>query len=253
VTTYDAILPAGGRIDPEFAQRVGTDVKALIDFGGRTILDRTLDALEGTGRIGRTILVGDGEIQQSPSTKRASQVVGAGNSGPDTILRGLKALLASPNPPDKVLIVTTDMPFLEADHLTRFLDSCPKDRDICIPLITKEDYQARFPDSTSTFIPLKDASWTAGGAYLVDVGALQRSMPYMERVFQNRKSKLGMAKLLGPVFLFRFLTKSLTVPLIEAKVESILGCTGAAVLNCHPELAYDVDFLDDYEYALKHQ
>ena len=66
-----------------------------------------------------------------------------------------------------------------------------------------------------------------------------------------RKSKLGMAKLLGPVFLYKFVRKQLTVPLVESKLKQILNCSGAPVMNCAPELAYDIDAIDDYEYAMK--
>ena len=85
----------------------------------------------------------------------------------------------------------------------------------------------------------------------MDVKALQNAMPHLERVFKVRKSKIGMAKLLGPLFLYKFLRKQLTVPMVEAKLKQILGCTGAPVLNCAPELAYDIDDFEDYEYALK--
>jgi len=76
-------------------------------------------------------------------------------------------------------------------------------------------------------------------------------MPHLEKVFVVRKSKLGMAKLLGPVFLYKFIRKQLTVPIVEAKLKQMLGCTGAPVLNCAPELAYDIDDFDDYEYAVR--
>jgi len=250
--TYDAILPAGGKIDDDFARVVGTTSKALIPIQGRTILDRTLDALEGMGSIGRVVLVGEKEVREDAAAKRATSVLEAGSSGPYTILNGLKHLLNGPNPPEKVLIVTTDLPYVEARMLKAFVDACPANKDVCVPLYTKEQYQARFPASESTYISLADGSWTSGGAYLVDVVAFERSIPHLERAFENRKSKIGMAKLLGPKFLIKFLTHRLTVPEVLGKVESILGCSGAAVFGTAPELAYDIDYLDDYEYAIAH-
>jgi len=184
--------------------------------------------------------------------KRADQTLAAGGSGPENILKGLRFLAEQPNPPQKVLIVTTDLPFLSAKVVNDFLDLCPADRDICVPLVTKAQYQSRFPNSTSSFVPLADNVWTVGCGYVMDVQAFQQAMPHIERVFENRKSKLGMAKLLGPAFLIKFLTKKLTVPDIEGKIQSMLGCSGCAVLNSPPELSYDIDALDDYEYALEH-
>jgi molybdopterin-guanine dinucleotide biosynthesis protein A len=252
VTTYDAILPAGGSIDPAFAARVGTESKALIPFAGRTILRRTVDALQETGRVHRTVLVGTPEVLAHPDAKLADDHVPAGTSGPDTIFRGLKHLTSQPNPPEKILIVTADLPFLTADVFHRFLAECPDDRGICVPLVTKREYQARFPGSDATFIPLRDDAWTAGCAYVMDVAAFNRALPHLEQLFQVRKSKVGMVRMLGLGFLVKFLTKTLTLADVERKITDVLQCSGKGVLGAPPEFAYDVDYLDDYEYALQH-
>jgi GTP:adenosylcobinamide-phosphate guanylyltransferase len=250
VTTFDAIIPAGGSIDPEFAARVGTTSKALIPFAGRTVLRRTLEALQGTGMMNRVILVGTPEVLAHPDAALAQEHVPAGTSGPDTIFKGLKHLAGLPNPPAKVLIITADLPFLTADNISYFLERCPPDRGLCVPLITKPEYQTRFPNSSSTFIPLRDQSWTAGNAYVMDVAAFTRALPDLEKLFLVRKSKIGMIKLLGPDFLIKFLLKRLTIQDIENKILALLGCSGSPVMGASPELAYDVDDLEDYEYAL---
>ena len=251
MTTIDAILPAGGLIDDAFAAKVGVKNKALIQFDGKTILRRTLDALEASGRVGETVVIGTEEVLEHEDAKQAGTTLPAGGSGPDNILKGLLFLMERPNPPDKVLIATTDMPFLTDAIIEDFLDKCASDCDIHVPLVTRDQYVARFPGSTANFVPLKDNVWTIGGAYVVDVQAFQAALPHVQKLFEQRKSKLGMAKLLGPVFLCRFLAKKLTVPMVEAKLKQILGCTGAPVLNCAPELAYDIDDIEDYEYAMK--
>jgi len=239
-------------IDPEFAAKVGVSNKALIEFGGQTILQRTIDALKASGRVGRTVVIGTPDVLASDAVKHADYTLEAGGSGPENILKGLRFLVGQPNAPAKVMIVTTDMPFLSAKVVQDFIDLCPVDRDICVPLVTKADYQALFPNSSSTFVPLQDDVWTVGGAYVMDSKAFQNSLPHIEKVFANRKSKLGMAKLLGPVFLYKFLRKKLTVADIEGKIQGMLGCSGSAVLKSPPELAYDIDYLDDYEYAIEH-
>lgn len=252
MTTFDAIIPAGGSIDPEFAARVGTTSKALIPFADRTVLRRTIEALQGTGRMNRIILVGTPEVLAHPDAKLAQEHVPAGTSGPDTIFKGLKHLAGLPNPPSKVLIVTADLPFLTPENLEYFLSRCPEDRGLCVPLITKTEYQTRFPDSTATFIPLQDESWAAGNTYVMDVAAFTRALPDLEKLFQVRKSKIGMIRLLGFDFLIKFLWKKLTIKDIENKVARLLGCSGGPVMGASAELAYDVDDLEDYEYAMKH-
>lgn len=249
MATYDAILPAGGRIDPEFAKAVGLDNKALITFEGKTILERLIHALRASGRIGRIVLIGPPEVLDRPEAQGADFRLEPAETGPDNIYRGLAALTASDDPPDKVLIVNTDLPFLTPAIVEQFLDNCPPTGDICVPLVARTEWDERFPNMSATFVQLKDGKWTTGCMYLMDVAAMQRIKPAIDRVFKNRKSKFGMARMLGPRFVAKFLLKTLTVADVEAKIVSMLGCTGKAIMNCPPEMAYDIDFQDDYDYA----
>jgi GTP:adenosylcobinamide-phosphate guanylyltransferase len=252
VAVFDAILPAGGRINPAFAATVGLDSKALIEIGGEPILARTLRALNASGRVGRTVVIGPAEVREHPAAAEATFRLEEGMTGPENILRGLRHLQEGPDPPQKVLVVTTDLPFLTPELLGEFIDRCPPDRDICLPLVTREAFLGRFPNSTATFVPLRDGVVTAGCVYVIGVQALIDSTPYIERIFRVRKSKLGMARLLGPGFLFKFLSRTLTVGDVERKVQGLLNVSGAAIPDSPPELAFDIDYQDDWEYALAH-
>jgi GTP:adenosylcobinamide-phosphate guanylyltransferase len=249
VTQYDAILPAGGKIDSEFAAKVGTSRKALIQFGSETILERTIRCLRETGCFDQIVLIGPDEVTQSQSASEATMTVAEGASGPENIMAGLTALEKG-GESKKVVIVTTDLPFLSPKVMTDFLGRAPENLDIVIPICDSSRYQARFPDSTSTFMNLQGASWTAGGMYLMEPDALKQAMPMIQRLFENRKSKLGMAKLLGPALLCKFLTKKLTIDDVERKALNLLGLRGTAMRDAPPELAYDIDYFDDYEYAI---
>ncbi len=52
-----AAITAGGRIDGPFAARIGTDVKALAPWRGRTLVDAALDAARAAGAT-RVAVVG---------------------------------------------------------------------------------------------------------------------------------------------------------------------------------------------------
>lgn len=245
---FDLILPAGGRIDGEFARQVGTEWKALIEFEGRTILERQIDAFRASGVVDRIAVIGPEELLASSAAQLADLRVQPGETGPDNIYRGLDALHDSDA--ERVLVATTDLPFLSPSLITDFVERCPADRDICVPLISQSSYAERFPGSTATFVRIKDGIWTLGCMYQFHVQSMRRIKPAMDRVFENRKSKLGMARILGPGFVMKYLMKSLTVPELESKVGSILGCTAYAMPDSAPELAFDIDAADDYEYAM---
>lgn len=247
---YDAILPAGGTIPEEFAAKVGTNKKPLIQINGRTVLESTIDALRASGLVRRIVVIGSDEVLKHPSAKLADILLAEGATGPENIYKGVDALRTGENPPDRILIVTTDLPFLTPELVKRFVENCPPEKDFCVPLVAEGDFAKRFPGTEATFVGLKDDTYTTGCIYLANVKPLLSAKPHIERVFEQRKSKLGMAKLLGLGFVFKYLTKQMTVDDVEQKIVDLLGCSGAAIRGSAPEFAFDIDYLEDYEYAV---
>ena len=250
MATYDAILPAGGRISPPFSLQAGVDSKALINFDGQTILARTLNALADCGQIGRTVLIGTPEVLAHKDAALASYNIEAGVSLPENLFRALDFLFKSGSITGRVVVVPTDIPFLTGGIIEKYLNMVPKDKDILVPLVQRHEFEERFPGSESTFVDLKGGSFTLGGMFLMEPNALQKSRPYIERVIEQRKSKMGMAKLLGPVFVAKWLSKQMTLADVEKKIQSMLHISGSAVLGVPPELAYDIDDQVDYDYAI---
>lgn len=248
----DAILPAGGRLDSATAQAAGCEVKALIAIAGETILERTIRALRESGRVRRIVVIGPSELRGHPACAGADAVLDEAATGPDNIFLGVDHLAAQPDAIDGMLVVTTDLPFLDAGVVNRYLDLCTEDRGFCIPLISRQEFTTRYVGATATFVGLRDGEWTAGCMYAAKVSALRAARPHIERVFEQRKSKFGMARLLGFGFVVGYLTKTLTVQSVERKVKALLNCDCAAIAGSPPELAYDIDDLEDYLYARDH-
>jgi hypothetical protein len=195
--------------------------------------------------------VGAPGVLESPQAQRADVCLDQGTSAPDNILIGLR-WLAEHDPAPTFLVVTTDLPFISGATLRRYVEACPEDADLTLPLISKAQWDDRFPGTGATFARLGDGEWTAGCAYRMRSAAFRSALPHIEAVFQNRKSVLGMARLLGPAFLFRFITRRLTVPDLERKIQTMLGCQAVAVRDSPPELAYDIDDDTDLAYARQH-
>jgi len=74
----DAMLPAAGRISGEFAAEAGAEVKALIEIGGRTVLQRTLETLRATDRIGKIVVIGPEEVTSHPAAQGADALLSEG-------------------------------------------------------------------------------------------------------------------------------------------------------------------------------
>lgn len=244
----DAILPAGGRLPAELAQKVGTEVKALIEIDGKPLLGHVLDAVKGSGKVRRIVLIGGPEVQ-SAFADQVDFVLEEATTGPDNMYNGLEKLMQADAPPTRVLLATTDLPYIRKEHIEQLIAMSPEDRNIVVPLVHRSDFEAEYPGTSSTFVKLKDGEFTLGGMFLMDAAAMARMKPHVAAVFNQRKSKLGMARLLGLNFVVRYFTHSLALSDIEAKIVSLLQCSGKAVPGAPVQFAYDIDDWEDYSYA----
>ena len=247
---YDVVLPSGGRIDDHFARVALTPYKALIKVKDYMLGFRVLEAVNDSGRLGRIILVAPKDVQDAFGIRIPNKL----NDTDDltkNVAMAIRELKSMGDCTSRVVIVTTDLPYIEGKHIQAFLDACPEDADICVPLISKDQYLDRFPSAAGTFFKLKDDQWTLGCIYLIKPDVFLRVLPEVEKAVANRKNKLAMAKLFGGGFVWKYLTKSIGSADVARKAETILSCRIALIKNGPAEFAYDVDDINDYEYALR--
>ena len=251
-TAIDAILPAGGRIEGEFARQAGSDIKALIRLNGATLLHRTVQTLRETGRVRRIVVIGPEAVQKEAHEAGADGTIAEGESGTENIYRGAAWLQEQNSAASRLVVAATDLPFLTANGLTRYLAACPPDADVTVPVITQAAFEAEYPGSGSVFVPLRPEPVTIGCVFLLNAVVLPNVRPRLEQFFALRKSQIGMARMLGAAFTVRYLLHRLTVPDIEAQCRRLLHCNGVAVAGSPPELAFDIDLPAEFEYALAH-
>ncbi len=244
----NVILPAGGRIEGDFARAAGSEIKALIPFKNKAVLHSIVEALQSTGRVGSIVVIGPEAARVAARDAGATAALPEGASGPENFFRGLD-WLAQHSGGQRVLIVATDLPCLSSNAVTRFLDACPPDADICVPVVSQAAMEARFPGLPGEYVPLREGPMTTGCVFLVAPDALHRNRAPIEAIFAARKNQLAMARLLGIGFLIKYALRRLAVQDIEAQCRRILDCSGAAILDSAPELAFDMDTLEEFTYA----
>ncbi|MBC8136045.1 MAG: NTP transferase domain-containing protein [Fibrella sp.] len=251
---YAALITAGGRLSPELATVCGTTVKALAPLGDSRFIERVQRALQDTGMVSVIAVVGPvGELQKAgiAADVWAEEKV----TGPENILQGIVALREAGYliGEERLLLCATDTVFLHGDtvrELIAIAETRP-DADIVFPLVQREAYEAQFPGSPNVYAPLADGAFTGSSAQIVRLSAIGRCLPYIEKAFAARKSQWEMAKLLGWGFIWRFITRTLTIADAVAKVSAITGLNCYAPVFQDARVAADVDALGDYEYAKK--
>ncbi len=252
---YDAVIPAGGTIDGEYRERAGTHLRALAPIGKdkRPVLQIVVDALRNGGRVGNIIVVGDPSLNSVVNgvdcwmPEAGPDETAELGAGPANVLRGLSEL-----PPDRpALVCTSDLPFLTSEAVAAFLGSIDRSVGMSAGLVPARMYEERYPGAPpSQYVQLRETGPIAMGClFHVVPSALLANAGSLNRAFAARKSQFGSAKLLGLRLVCQYAMGRLSLVSVQRRIEDILRCRVGVATDAMPELAFDIDTVEDYSYA----
>jgi CTP:molybdopterin cytidylyltransferase MocA len=229
-------------VDGEFAKCIGTSVKALARIGNRSMLGAVIDAARAAG-AGRIAVVGGDEVR-AVCAGTVDAIVQESESGSVNLQRALGAWGGE----GELLYLTSDMPFVSTAALRKFIDAVPRD-SLAIPITDCASFELRFPGAPPFGTAIGGERIVNGGAFWIPAGAAKRVESLAVRFFNARKSIPRMAMLLGPALCIRFALRRVSIAGLEREAQRKLGIAALAIREAPPELAYDVDTLDEYLYA----
>jgi len=220
--------------------------EALIPVAGRPLVDYVVSALRDSVKISRIVVVGDVEEFAAALDLRGVEVIQAGGSVVDNLRRGREAAGLA----DYLLFTTADLPFLTGEVVDHFIGQCLKDDcGFYYPAVHRQTMEEAFPGVKRTFASLRDGVFTGGNCVLATPESVDRLIPLVQRFFAARKNVFQLASLLGPLFILRLLTRSITLAQLERKFAGLVGLRGRAVITPHAEIGFDVDKPDHLEAA----
>lgn len=241
----DALVLAGGRLPPEFAQRAGQEVKALLDFRGRTLAEIVLRALREAPLVGRIVLIGPAPLKEALDPSLYDEFLLEGASGPENVFRGLEALKEQ----EQVVVSSSDLPLVGASAFEDMIRRTPPQAEVLYPYFRREEVEALFPGRRKTYIRSLDGTLTGGNALVLSPRAILRQKERVEAIFAARKKPLCLLRMFGAAFLLKGLVGRLRVADLERKASHIMGCRCLGLAGCSPLLALDVDCWEDWEYV----
>ncbi|GBF32838.1 hypothetical protein DCCM_1034 [Desulfocucumis palustris] len=241
----DAIVLAGSPNTGPLKECSPARYEALISIGGKTMVEYVVEALNSSKKINNIVVVGPrdelAEIMPGYVT-----VVPAGNSLLENLMEGLRHLSGT----EKVLMATCDIPMITPQAIENFLDLCSgKQADIYYPVISKKDVERIYPCTSRTYVSLKEGRFTGGNLFLFKPEVVEGCMKKGQQLVAARKSPVKMCKLLGTVFLIKFLLRQVSLREAESRVSTVLGVSGAVVISSYPEVGVDVDKPSDLQLA----
>ena len=215
--------------------------KALLPMGGRTMLERLIDALQGCEEIEEIVIVGLGDDRGQNFIRPVHHLPDHGGMVPN-VLAGIAAIRQIKPHLSNVLLSSADIPAITPEIVSAFLQSCqPLDKGVYYNFVTREVMEKRFPTSNRTFVKLKDAEIAGGDMLLIDVRLADSNQELWEALANARKAAWQLARLVGFGFLLKFFLRRISLPEIETKAGQLIGYPAKILLNPHAEIAMDAD------------
>lgn len=234
-----AVVLAGGGDDP-LARQAGVATKGEVPFADRTLARWVVDALAEAWSIDAIVSVGGPRrvFEGVETGVRELRRVPAGERLVDSCALGLGAALALA--PERVMLLTADLPYLTGGAIDRFVREAPE-ADLVYPIVERERMEAAFPGQPRTYATLRDGAFTGGNAVLVRPRVVPGLLPLLHDAYRARKNPLRLASLVGWDVLLRLVARRLTIASAEARIGDLLGGEARVWRDADPALAADVD------------
>ncbi len=247
-TSIPAAILAGGDRTDRVAAAEGVPCKALVKVGGMLLVSRVAEAVGAAVAVDRLVVV------EGPTGPLTASGVAVGEEivtarGPGFLDTLTTAAQAFPDA-ERLLVVTGDLPLLTAEAVDGFVASCQDARaELSYPLVRLEEFERVFPGRGKFTVPLREGRFIGANLVLMSRRFILDQGPIIARTFARRKNIVGLCRMFGLRFLVLLALGRLSVADLERRASQILGTEAQAVPVSWPEIAFDVDDVDDLALA----
>jgi molybdopterin-guanine dinucleotide biosynthesis protein A len=239
----NCVVMAGGRPQPSESLYTLTKggLKACLKIGEKSVLEWVIAALQEAPSIEQILVVGLDE-QAGLTFKKPVQWLPIKEN---LVTNGLAAAAwVQQNWADDsyVLFCGGDIPALNGAIVERFIEECqPLDKALYYTMVRQEVMERRFPGSKRTFVRFSDQTLAGGDMIIARPELAQENRQLLDSLAQGRKHAWQIARMVGPVTLFRFLVRRLSIKEAEETGTRLFGQPVKVILSNDAELAMDLD------------
>jgi GTP:adenosylcobinamide-phosphate guanylyltransferase len=245
----NALVLAGSRPGGDaLASHAGVSHKALIEVGGRSLIERVVGALAQVPQVQRILIAIDrSEVLDSlpglhaPQCPTPVEIVAAADTPSTSVAR----VLEQEGTP--LLVTTADHALLAPQWVQAFLERCPDDADAAVALARRQTVQRCAPTTQRTYLRFADGEYSGCNLFCLQHPDAARIVRFWAELESHRKSPLRMMQKLGLRTALRYRLGSLQLQEAIARMEAICAAR-IRIVELHDGLAaIDVDKPADLE------
>jgi GTP:adenosylcobinamide-phosphate guanylyltransferase len=237
--SWTAVVLAGSRPGRDvFAERFGTDLKALIPVGGEPMVRRPVRALLRSKSVGKILV-----LSQSPD--RIAAVLPDDpridvRESEGSIAEALEQLILDHGTRFPIVVTTADHALLDEQMIGEFTARA-EGADLGVGVVERRSLLERLPQSKRTWIGFRGGAYS--GANLFAFGSIKAlaAIEQWRSVEQDRKKGWRVLAALGPALLLGALLRVRTIDQSVAAIAGRLGLSARVIELSNPLAAVDVD------------
>ncbi|MGE5123194.1 MAG: nucleotidyltransferase family protein, partial [Acidobacteriaceae bacterium] len=228
----DAVVIAGGIPGPEDALYPYTlgKPKALMDIGGKPMIQWVLDALEAARLVDNLVVIGLDDAS-GVSCNRPLTFIPNRLTMIENILGGINKVVEVNPSATRILLVSSDIPAITSEMVDWEIETAlPMDVDLCYNVVKRQVIESRFPGSKRTFTRLKGMDVCGGDMNVIRTSVARMPTDIWTRLINSRKNPIKQAAIIGFDTLFLILLRAITLEEAVSKVAGRLHMTGRAII-----------------------
>lgn len=236
---WTGIVLAGSRPGVDaFAQRYGTDLKALIPVGGVPMVRRPVEALLASDVIG-DIHVLSQDPERIAAALPADPRLKVGRSGA-TISETLLALCDDPGIAWPLLVTTADHALLDPAMVRDFCNRTAR-CDIAIGVVERRQLARKVRHAHRTWVKFRGGAYSGANLFALRTPKVASAIELWRAVEQDRKKAFKLLWKIGPLIFLGAVLRRKTLDETLRRVSRRVGVVIRAVEPANPLAAIDVD------------
>lgn len=249
----NAVITAGGIPEEDeslYKYSMGKS-KALIDLGGRPMVQWIVDALDNAKYVDKIVIVGIDADSGISAKKPLHFVENQGGMLSNLKAGSDKAVELNPEK-EHILLVSSDIPSITAEIVDNVIETTlDSDYDMYYNAVEKSVMETRFPGSSRTFTKIKGMELCGSDVNVIKSWTIVAQEGLWTKLAEVRKSILKQAMLVGLDTLLLLFFRRLDLEGASKQASKKLGINIKMMLSPYAEVAMDVDKAHQFDVLVK--
>jgi GTP:adenosylcobinamide-phosphate guanylyltransferase len=242
--SWTAVILAGSRPGRDaFAERFGTDLKALIPIGGEPMVGRPVRALLESGEIGKVLVMAQETERIAAALPDDSRISVRRSEG--TIAETILGLMADESVEWPLIVTTADHALLDCATVEEFC-SGSNGADVAIGVVERANLMRRLPATKRTWLPFRGGAYTGANLFALRSRRVAPAVELWRSVEQDRKKAWRVMSILGPLMLASVALRLVSLDEVLGQIGGKLKLSVKAVRLSNPLAGVDVDKPEDH-------